>query len=191
MKKFAISWLQKVNQFWFEDQIEVDFTGFRLHSAYLAPPFPPSLWTRGFWRQNNVMFHGAKLFQHSTSPLVHLTLHLETYWILSGKDAGTRPLRHANLEMDQFSVHRFATFAFYLRILISKEAKFLKIVCKSDTAGLLKTWFSVKNFTEKLRLFYHFNGSKIVSIHSHTACLLKKRIFLSICVHNSQSDSAA
>ena len=125
MTKFAISWLQKVNQFWFEDQIEVDFTGFRLHSAYLAPPFPPSLWTRGFWRQNNVMFHGAKLFQHSTSPLVHLTLRLETCWILSGKDAGTRPLRHANLEMDQFSVHGFATIAFYLRILISKEAKIL------------------------------------------------------------------
>ena len=126
-KKFAISWLQKVNQFWFEDQIEVDFTGFRLHySTYLAPPFPPSLWTRGFWRQNNVMFHGAKLFQHSTSPLVHLTFCLETCWILSGEDAGTRPLRHANLEMDQFSVHRFATFAFYLRILISQEAKILE-----------------------------------------------------------------
>ena len=25
------------------------------------------------------------------------------------------------------------------------------IACKSDTAGLLKTWFSVKNFTEKLQ----------------------------------------
>ena len=24
------------------------------------------------------------------------------------------------------------------------------IACKSDTAGLLKTWFSVKNFTEEL-----------------------------------------
>ena len=48
------------------------------------------------------------------------------------------------------------------------------IVCKSDTAGILKMWFSVKNFTEKLRLFYHFNGSKIGSIHTSTACLLKK-----------------
>ena len=39
------------------------------------------------------------------------------------------------------------------------------IACKSDTAGLLKTWFSVKNFTEKLRscvlvlgLFFIFDG---------------------------------
>ena len=65
------------------------------------------------------------------------------------------------------------------------------IVYKSDTAGLLKTWFSVKNFTEKSRLFYHFNGSKIGSIHTHTACLLKKLIFLSICIHNCQSNSTA
>ena len=43
------------------------------------------------------------------------------------------------------------------------------IACKSDTAGLLKTWFSVKKFTEKSWLFYHFNGSKIRSIHTKSA----------------------
>ena len=30
---------------------------------------------------------------------------------------------------------------------------------------------------EKSQLFYHFNGSKIESIHTSTACLLKKLIF--------------
>ena len=65
------------------------------------------------------------------------------------------------------------------------------IACKSDTAEPLKTWFSVKNFTEKLRLVYHFNNSKIGSIHTPTACLLKKNYFLSICIHNCQSDLAA
>ena len=51
------------------------------------------------------------------------------------------------------------------------------IACKSDTAGLLKTWFSVKNFTKKSQLFYHFNGLKIGSIHTPTACLLKNLFF--------------
>ena len=53
------------------------------------------------------------------------------------------------------------------------------IACKSDTAGLLKTWFSVKNLTENSRLFYHFNGSKIGSIHTPTACLLSGEFWVS------------
>ena len=72
-----------------------------------------------------------------------------------------------------------------------KNSDRIRIACKSDMAGLLKTWFSVKNFTEKSRLFYHFNSLKIGLIHTPTACLLKKLISLSICIHNRQSNSAA
>ena len=101
------------------DIMKINFSEHRLYrlQTALSPTFPTlPQWTLGFRRQNNVKFHGAKLFLNYTSLLVHLTV---TLWYTGSKWERCRQSAFETCKLSDNTIFSqwFCAFAFYLRNL--------------------------------------------------------------------------